>query len=43
VLAIAHKPETAYGTVNADVLADRVPGYRWEDFTAYIRASGLAD
>jgi HD domain len=35
----AHKPDTTFGTVNADVLADRLPGYRRPDFCAIIRGS----
>ena len=33
------KPETAFGTMNADVLAATVPGYRRTDFCDLIRAA----
>jgi HD superfamily phosphodiesterase len=33
------KPDTTFGTVNADVLAERLPGYERPDFCAIIRAS----
>lgn len=36
---IADKPETAFGTVNADVLAEKLPGYERPNFCAIIRAS----
>jgi HD superfamily phosphodiesterase len=36
---MAHRPETAFGTVNADVLADKVPGYQRPNFCAIIRSS----
>jgi HD domain len=36
---IEHRPETAFGTVNADVLAERLPGYERPNFCALIRAS----
>jgi hypothetical protein len=34
------KPETTFGTVNADVLADKDPSLRPENFCRVIRASG---
>ena len=34
-----HKPETTFGTVNADVLADKDPAFRAENFCRVIRAS----
>src|SRR6516162_6172054 len=34
-----HKPETTFGTVNADVLADKNPSFRPENFCRVIRAS----
>ena len=36
---IHHKPETTFGTVNADVLADKDPSFRPENFCRVIRAS----
>jgi HD superfamily phosphodiesterase len=36
---MAHRPETAFGTVNADVLAEKLPGYVPPNFCAIIRAS----
>jgi HD superfamily phosphodiesterase len=36
---IAHKPETAFGNVKADVLADKLPGYERQNFCAMIRGS----
>jgi hypothetical protein len=36
---IKHKPETAYGTINADVLADKDPHFRRGDFCSVLRAS----
>jgi HD superfamily phosphodiesterase len=36
---MAHRPETVFGTVNADVLADKVPGYQRPNFCAIIRSS----
>jgi HD superfamily phosphodiesterase len=36
---IAHKPETAFGNVKADVLAEKRPGYERPNFCALIRAS----
>jgi HD superfamily phosphodiesterase len=40
---ISHRPETAFGTVNADVLAEKLPGYDRPNFCAIIRASKHAD
>jgi hypothetical protein len=34
-----HKPETTFGTVNADVLADKIPDFQRGNFCAVIRAS----
>ena len=39
---IAHKPETAFGTVNADVLAEKLPGDERPNFCPLIRASKFA-
>jgi HD superfamily phosphodiesterase len=39
---IAHKPETAFGNVKADVLAEKLPGYERPNFCALIRASAFA-
>ena len=36
---MAHRPETVFGTVNADVLAEKLPGYVRPNFCALIRAS----
>ena len=36
---MAHRPDTAFGTVNADVLAEKLPGYERQNFCAIIRAS----
>jgi hypothetical protein len=36
---IAHKPETAFGTINADVLAEKLPGYVRPNYCTLIRAS----
>src|SRR3954451_19258401 len=36
---MAHRPETVFGTMNADVLADKLPGYVRPNFCALIRAS----
>jgi HD superfamily phosphodiesterase len=36
---MAHRPETAFGTVNADVLAEKLPGYVPPNFCAIIRGS----
>jgi HD superfamily phosphodiesterase len=35
----AFKPETTFGTVNADVLADKDPGFQRRDFCSVIRGS----
>jgi HD domain len=34
-----HRPQTTFGTVNADVLADKDPSFRPENFCRVIRAS----
>jgi hypothetical protein len=34
-----HRPETTFGTVNADVLADKDPSFQPENFCRVIRAS----
>jgi hypothetical protein len=36
---IAHRPETAFGNVKADVLAEKLPGYDRPNFCTLIRAS----
>jgi HD superfamily phosphodiesterase len=36
---ISHKPESAFGNVKADVLAEKLPGYERPNFCAMIRAS----
>jgi hypothetical protein len=36
---MAHRPDTAFGTVNADVLAEKLPRYERPNFCAIIRAS----
>jgi hypothetical protein len=36
---MAHRPETTFGTVNADVLAEKLPGYERPNFCSIIRAS----
>lgn len=36
---IRHKPQTAFGNVKADVLADKEPGFRRENFCEVIRRS----
>ncbi|MDX6451618.1 MAG: hypothetical protein QOH16_1667 [Gaiellaceae bacterium] len=36
---MVHRPETAFGTVNADVLAEKLPGYERPNFCSIIRAS----
>jgi hypothetical protein len=36
---MAHRPETVFGTMNADVLAEKLPGYKRPNFCAIIRAS----
>jgi hypothetical protein len=35
----AHKPDTTFGTVNADVLAEKLPGYERPNFCEMIRGS----
>jgi HD superfamily phosphodiesterase len=40
---IAHKPETAFGNVKADVLAEKLPGYERANFCALIRGSQFPD
>jgi HD superfamily phosphodiesterase len=40
---ISHRPETAFGNVKADVLAEKLPGYERPNFCAIIRASKHAD
>ena len=36
---IKHKPETTFGNVKADVLADKDPAFRRGNFCSVIRAS----
>jgi HD domain-containing protein len=36
---MAHRPETVFGTMNADVLAEKLPGYEPPNFCSIIRAS----
>jgi HD domain len=36
---LAHRPETAFGNVKADVLAEKLPGYERPNFCALIRAA----
>jgi HD superfamily phosphodiesterase len=36
---IAHKPETAFGNVKSDVLAEKLPGYVRPNFCTLIRSS----
>ena len=36
---MAHRPETVFGTMNADVLVEKLPGYQAPNFCALIRAS----
>ena len=36
---MAHRPETVFGTMNADVLAEKLPGYVPPNFCTIIRAS----
>ncbi len=36
---IKHKPETTFGNVKADVLADKDPSFRRGNFCSVIRAS----
>jgi hypothetical protein len=38
-----HKPQTTFGTVNADVLADKDPNFRRGNFCAVIRGSRWKD
>lgn len=38
---IAFKPETTYGTINADVLAEKLPGYKRQNFCDMIRATAF--
>jgi hypothetical protein len=40
---IHHKPETTFGNVKADVLADKDPSFRPENFCRVIRASAWPD
>ena len=40
---MAHRPETVFGTMNADVLAEKLPGYEPPNFCALIRASKHAN
>ena len=40
---MAHRPETVFGTVNADVLAETLPGYEPPNFCRLIRASKHAN
>jgi len=40
---MAHRPETVFGTMNADVLAEKLPGYVAPNFCALIRASPHAN
>lgn len=39
---IRHKPDTTFGTVKADVIADREPGFRRGNFCSVIRNSRWA-
>ncbi len=36
---ISHKPQTTFGNVKADVIADKEPGFKRENFCSIIRAS----
>jgi hypothetical protein len=36
---MAHRPETVFGTMNADVLAEKLPGYVTPNFCTIIRTS----
>jgi HD superfamily phosphodiesterase len=36
---MAHRPDTTFGTVNADVLVEKLPGYERPNFCSIIRAS----
>jgi HD superfamily phosphodiesterase len=40
---MAHRPETVFGTMNADVLVEKLPGYEPPNFCALIRASKHAN
>ena len=40
---MAHRPETVFGTMNADVLAEKLPGYVRPNFCTIIRASPHAN
>lgn len=40
---IAHKPETAFGNVKADVLARELPGYVRTDFCSLILDTPFAE
>jgi hypothetical protein len=40
---IVDKPETAFGNVKADVLAEKLPGYERPNFCALIRASRFSN
>jgi HD superfamily phosphodiesterase len=40
---MAHRPDTAFGTMNADVLAEKLPGYEPPNFCALIRGSKHAN
>jgi HD superfamily phosphodiesterase len=36
---MAHRPDTTFGTVNADVLVEKLPGYERPNFCSIIRSS----
>jgi hypothetical protein len=36
---MAHRPETTFGTMNDDVLAEKLPGFTRQNFCSIIRAS----
>ena len=40
---VAHRPETAFGNVKADVLAEKLPGYERPNFCELIRASQFSN
>ena len=40
---IHHRPETTFGNVKADILADKDPSFRPENFCRVIRASAWPD
>ena len=40
---LADRPETAFGNVKADVLAEKLPGYERPKFCALIRASRFSN